>query len=355
MPEIQNQLGLYIHIPFCRRRCHYCHFVTVAHEAERIEPYIGAVESELRFRARRDPTIDTIYIGGGSPSILPVRELATILETVSREYSVSPSPEVTLEMNPGDVDAEALGLMHSLGINRLSIGVQSFQREDLRYLGRTHSAEDSIRAVCQALDAGFENLSIDFIIGLPTQDSDTLDRNARWVMDHGIPHVSCYLLEGVRDKGVDDEQEANQFHRLRSIFLAGGYHHYEVSNYAMEGRQCKHNMKYWQNREYLAVGLSAAGFIDGSDYRNTAVLDTYCRRLSRGHMPGRKRQVCEASVRPLIMGLRLLDGIPREKFAGFEEATQSLLEEGHLILKGDSLAVHPTKLLLLNEILLRFL
>ena len=351
----KKRVGMYIHLPFCRRRCFYCHFVTYPNQAGLIEPYVSAVITELRLRARDNYLIDTIYLGGGSPSLMPPDAVGRILTAVRRHYVTVTNPEVTLELNPEDACGESLKQLRALGVNRLSIGVQSFCPEDLKYLGRTHGAEDSMRALRAALNADFKNLSVDFIIGLPTQTRDSLEHNFQVLSEYKIPHVSCYLLEGVTDSGVDDAQDADHYFHSRSVLLAGGYHHYEVSNYCLEGWRCEHNLKYWLNQEYLGIGVSASGFIKNNDYKNNTSLDSYCRILSQNRLPAEDQQLSRPSIRGLMMGLRLLDGIPLSEFVGHEDTTRLLLDEGIFVRSGNSLAVHPEKLLVLNEILTRFL
>ena len=345
---------MYIHLPFCRRRCFYCHFVTYPYQSGRIEPYISAVITELRLRARDNYLIDTIYLGGGSPSVMSPQAVDRILTAVSRYYATTASPEVTLEVNPEDAAVESLSRLRAMGINRLSIGVQSFRTADLNYLKRTHGVQDSVQALEAARDAGFQNLSADFIIGLPTQTRSSIENNFQVISEYKIPHVSCYLLEGVTGSGVGDRQEADHYFHSRSVLMAGDYQHYEVSNFCLAGRRCEHNLKYWLNQEYLGIGISASGFIDKKDYKNNASLDSYCRMLSRNRLPAKGQKLSRPSFRALMMGLRLLDGVPRSEFVGHEDTARMLLEEGVLVRKGDSLAVHPQKLLVLNEILTRF-
>ena len=236
------------------------------------------------------------------------------------------------------------------GVNRLSIGVQSFQERDLRFLKRTHNASQAERAVEQARDAGFTNISLDLIIGLETQTSGSTAMNFRQIEALKPAHVSVYILEGVPRPAADERDERLYFQTRQSL-LDLGYDHYEVSNFCRPGKASRHNLKYWKNQPYIGLGPSAAGYLEGRDYRNHGDLKKYYADLDKGLLPEQKTAPLQPDRRRIVTGLRLLDGIPASAFKPFPAPTDFLLAEGFLVRKGKNIAVPPEKILLLNEIL----
>jgi oxygen-independent coproporphyrinogen-3 oxidase len=225
-----KKTGLYIHFPFCRRACFYCHFFKKKYRPEKAAAYLQGLEHEIRLR--RDPALllDTIYFGGGSPSLLTPVQLAAVMEGVANNFKLASHAEVTLEANPEDLSAPQLKEFRRAGVNRLSIGVQSFQESDLRSLKRSHSATQSVHAVELARDAGFANISIDLIIGLESQTAKSMERNFRTIEKFQPAHVSVYILEGV-PRSENDVHDSRLYFLVRQNLLTLGYQHYEVSNY----------------------------------------------------------------------------------------------------------------------------
>ncbi|MEI6613755.1 MAG: radical SAM family heme chaperone HemW [Chrysiogenales bacterium] len=359
-----KKTGLYIHFPFCRRTCFYCHFFKKKHQPAFATLYLQNLARE--FFLRRDPglSIDTVYIGGGSPSLLTVQQLRIIMAAAYQNFLLPANAEITLEANPEDITKQQLKAFRNLGINRLSIGVQSFQELDLRFLKRTHSAAQAVQAIAQARNAGFANISIDLIIGLEIQTARSLENNFRQIEKFMPPHLSVYILEGVPFKqpplgGVprseNDDRDASLYFQARQSLLAMGYQHYEVSNYCLPGKASRHNLKYWQNKPYIALGPSAAGFMDGRDYRNYSDLKKYYSALEQSKLPQTRTKQMDRARRRIITGLRLLAGIPASVFKSFSAPTDFLLSEGFLVKRNRNLAVPPEKILLLNEILGYFL
>ncbi|HRS38836.1 MAG TPA: radical SAM family heme chaperone HemW, partial [Bacteroidia bacterium] len=250
--------GLYLHIPFCRQACHYCdfHFSTVQ---KSLPDLMGAMRQELRMRAAElpGPTIDTVYFGGGTPSLLPIGELEATFRVIRELFHVSETAEITLEANPDDLDPAALEAWRSLGINRLSVGIQSFHEADLRYMNRVHTAEEALSAVQRARAASFELLTIDLIYGTPGMDDEKWLENLEVLRGLGLDHFSAYSLtvepRTALDKLIrqrvlhdtDEEQAARQFGLLLDWAEANGFEHYEISNFARPGRYSQHNTAYW--------------------------------------------------------------------------------------------------------------
>jgi len=352
--------GIYIHIPFCKRKCFYCHFVKGQYDAEAIEKYTDALVNEFRIKANDNgavdavDAIDTIYIGGGSPSLLSESQVAKIAAGLYKYFPVAANLEFTIELNPEDVAPAKLKSLRNAGINRLSIGTQSFVPADLHYLKRTHSVQQSLAAVENALDAGFSNINIDFIISLPTQTKKTLANNLSILERINIPHISAYILEEV-EEGEEKNLRDEALYFFTAAYLNSlGYIHYEVSNFSKKGSQCRHNLKYWENKDYIGVGLSASGYENGLDYKNTANFEEYFEKVNAGCLPRAEVNRGDANFRGIVVGLRLLEGIPVTHFAKYPGELELLLSNGFLIRKGNNIAVAPGKILLLNEILTYF-
>jgi oxygen-independent coproporphyrinogen-3 oxidase len=342
--------GLYIHFPFCRRTCFYCHFFKKKYLPGKVDAYLEGLGREIRMR--RNPTLllDTVYFGGGSPSLLTAAQVAEVLESAAQNFNLAGNAEVTLEANPEDLSLSLLKGFRAAAVNRLSIGVQSFQERDLRCLKRNHSAAQGVLAVEQARDAGFTNFSIDLIIGLETQTFKSMNLNFRTIEKFKPAHISVYILEGV-PRPPADERDARLYFQARQSLLDLGYGHYEVSNFCQPGKAARHNLKYWLNRPYIGVGAAAAGYLGGKDYRNYPDIKKYSTSLENGVLPEQKTAPLQPALRRIITGLRLLEGIPAAAFKPFAASTDFLLSEGFLVRRGPNIAVPAEKILLLNEIL----
>lgn len=267
--------SLYIHIPFCYTKCPYCNFTSVA-SLKYVEPYVEALIDEISLRHDFFDTsaaLQTIYFGGGTPSMLSVGLLEKILGHVSKTFRLELNNEQTIEINPEDAQPAYLKHLLSLGFNRLSIGIQSLNDDDLQFLGRKHSSHEAFSAICAAQDAGFQNLSVDIIIGLPTQTAASLERMLHQLIEHNIPHISAYLLtieepsffdrwlkQGKMQLPDVDQWQVEAFYLCRRLLLSAGFEHYEISNYALPGFRSQHNSAYWQWKPYLGLGVSAHSF-----------------------------------------------------------------------------------------------
>ena len=348
-----NKIGLYLHFPFCRRRCFYCHFFKVAYEPNFVGRYIRALVREIELRKNLRMEVETVYFGGGSPSLMKTDELGKILDALHRSFTFGNAPEITLEANPEDLSRAKLRFYLRSGINRISIGVQSFCDSDLVYLKRNHTAADSEKSVGWTLDSGFENINVDLMIGLPGQTPSRIDQNVSIIQRLSVPHVSVYMLEGVsRGKTqTDGSRDHCLFHHVRRRLGESGYRQYEVSNYARKGFRCRHNLTYWKDKPYIGVGASASGYGEGIDYRNLPGLGKYVSRLEKGRLPAAQERRIDPGIRRIITGLRLIGGIPASAFAPFADPMQFLLENGMLMRRGGNIAVPPEKILVLNEIL----
>ena len=292
--------GLYLHIPFCKQACHYCdfHFSTSIGLKRRL---VDAIVRELELRRSylpADATLDTIYFGGGTPSLLTAEELDQIFAAIHRHFAVAPQAEITLEANPDDLSAEKLAELKANGINRLSIGLQSFHEPHLRMMNRAHTAEESTTAVRRAQDAGFENISSDLIYGVPASGHHIWEADLANAFALGVPHVSAYALTiepgtafGYRlqkgtFKAAPDEFVATQFEMLLAAMRAHGYTQYEISNFCQPGRESRHNANYWRGVPYLGLGPSAHSY-DGQNRQFTLANNPQyvAAVLERGEVP----------------------------------------------------------------------
>ena len=268
--------SVYLHIPWCLSRCPYCDFNTYAAHEWPEEDYAAALATELAwFRARPpfdDVTVDTVFLGGGTPSLFAPRTIARLLGELRRHFPVADDLEVTLEANPGTIDQDRLARLREAGVNRLSIGIQSFRPRLLEVLGRRHSVDDSGAALAEARAAGFENLSLDLMYATPTQTLDELEADLREAISVGPEHVSAYALiyepgtpltrdlQAGRVERASDEIEAAMFETVRARLAAAGYAAYEISNHAQPGREARHNQAYWRGGPYLGLGAGAHSF-----------------------------------------------------------------------------------------------
>lgn len=316
--------GIYIHVPFCKKACHYCnfHFST----QQQLKPDLVAAickEALLRKEFINEP-INTIYFGGGTPSLLSDSELDLILDTIKTHYTVSPTAEITLEANPDDIDDEKLIHWRQAGITRLSIGIQSFFEEDLQWMNRAHTATQAKHCIELAQTAGFHNLTIDLIYGTPGLTDERWKQNIETALALGIPHLSCYALtvepntaldhmvrKGTKEE-VDTDHQATQFNILTQTLQDAGFEHYEISNFAKPGFRSQHNSSYWQGKPYLGIGPAAHSF-DGHLIRqwNIANNPLYISSLQQGMVPFESETLTPVQRinEYLMTSLRTLEGI----------------------------------------------
>lgn len=292
--------GIYIHIPFCKQACHYCNFHFSA-STKLLDPMVQAVckEIELQQHFFEDPslTIDSIYFGGGTPSLLPSRNTAQILATIKAYFHLSPTIEITLEANPDDITLEKLLAFSSMGINRLSMGVQSFVDEDLMWMNRAHRSKAAIQAIELAKEVGIDNISIDLIYGIPTLTNEHWIQNIEKAIELKVQHLSCYaltvepktalsalILKGEKED-IDTAKQAIHFDLLTKHTKQAGYEQYELSNFAIPGYRSKHNTSYWQQKMYLGIGPSAHSFRGDTRQWNIANNAVYISSIEKDLVP----------------------------------------------------------------------
>lgn len=328
--------GLYIHIPFCVCKCRYCDFYSVPlgdrscapGHSPGLQAFLKALDAELQ-TLPKEFVPQTIFIGGGTPTALSVPELQQLLDSLKRRVDISKVTEWSCESNPGTLDWEKAKLLRETGLNRVSLGVQSFDPANLAFLGRIHSSTDAKDAYQLLRDAGFENINLDLMYGIPGSSREILERDLALIENLDPEHVACYCLmfekgtelARLRNAGsleeVEDEEELEQYRLIRGTLGRAGYRHYEISNFAKPGYACQHNLLYWSGGDYIGCGPAAHSHWQGLRYGNVSNVETYCEALSSGTLPrdSEERLEPEAKAREtLIMGLRRVDGVSRREF-----------------------------------------
>jgi oxygen-independent coproporphyrinogen-3 oxidase len=371
-------VGLYVHVPFCAKRCHYCSFNTAPLDGTSMGRYLGAVarETALLARAPWAPglTLGSVFLGGGTPSLLAPDAMATLLDGVRRAFPLTAGAEVTVECNPESVSLDALRCYRAAGVTRISLGVQSLDDGVLGRLGRLHSSHRARAAFEAAREAGFENVSVDLMYGVPGLDASGWARGLEAVLDWEPDHLSAYGLtldEGSRwgAAGVTglpaEETVVAQYWTLARAAAARGYEHYEISNYARPSFHSRHNLTYWRAAEYLACGPGASGFIGDVRYTNAKPVPRYCGVLEDGRLPietWERLTPRQRLAERLILGLRTSDGIPAawlsERAAG-DPALQSRLQtwrdEGLLAAAGPRVRLTESGFLLSDALFVHLL
>ena len=326
-PPGSSSLGFYIHVPFCAQRCGYCSFNTARLEDAAMGRYLDALQRELDLLGALawapDIRVTTVFFGGGTPSLLAPAELAAILERLGTRFEVARDAEVTVECNPESVTRPRLEGYRAAGVNRVSLGVQSLDDALLQRLGRLHDARGARAAFAAAREAGFTNVSVDLMYGLPWLDTDGFASTLEAVLDWEPEHLSAYALtldagsrwaaEGVSDL-PREQTVVDQYWRLAGAAAARDFEHYEVSNYARPGFRARHNLVYWRGAEYLCAGPGACGFVGSLRYANVRGTARWCETLERGALPVDASETLTPRQRlaeRLILGLRTADGVPR--------------------------------------------
>ncbi|MBP6704600.1 MAG: radical SAM family heme chaperone HemW [Vicinamibacteria bacterium] len=329
MPAFERALGVYLHIPFCAQKCAYCHFsIDPGRPAEaRRDRYLRALTTEIG--GSKGGEADSMYFGGGTPSLVPPEQIAAIVNAVAERYTLASDTEVTIEVNPKDLDERGYAALLAAGVNRVSLGLQSFDDEVLREMFRDHGAEDSVRAFRAARAAGVANLSADLILGWPGETRGRFLAGLHRLLDLGPDHVSLYVLE-IDGKTVvahharagtlhlpDDDLVADLFNEAEDLMAAAGIAAYEISNFARPGFESRHNLKYWDDGPFHAFGQSAHGFDQGVRYWNEATFGSYCAAIeAKGSARAGERVLSprERLEEAVMTGLRVRRGIDRATF-----------------------------------------
>jgi oxygen-independent coproporphyrinogen III oxidase len=361
--------GLYLHIPFCVRKCGYCDFYSEDGKRGELPRFLDALHLEIRLhsegRFARAETVDTVFFGGGTPSLLDPASVEDLLGIIGRTFHLSDSPEITIEANPGTVDADRLRGFHAAGVNRISLGIQSFSDSDLLVLGRLHASGEAAEAITEARRAGFDNLGLDLIFGIPGQTPADWEATLRTALSFGPEHVSAYALTvhpgtplGRRIHGGEmaepgEEVMTAMFRRTSDLLIPAGYDHYEVSNFARPGKRCRHNLGYWTFMPYLGFGPSAHSFTERKRFWNVSDLVDYTDRLELNRLPvegseriGRDKKRLEA----IALGLRCSEGVLLDWIGKKENLIPPLVEEGIARVENGSLKLTEMGFLLADAV-----
>lgn len=362
MTTIREPQGVYVHIPFCRAKCGYCDFNSYAGLEELMAPYAAAVCTEAR---RYGGAADTIYFGGGTPTLLPLREMERILNVLTKQFRLAPDTEITLEANPATFDRAQAAAYRSMGFNRMSIGVQSFDDALLQRLGRLHDAAQAVQAVEAAAAAGFTNLSIDMMYALPGQTPEGFRRDLQRICSLPVTHVSAYGLkveEGTpfasQQVTVEEDDYAQMYQELCALLPEMGFAQYEISNFAKAAMASRHNLKYWRRVPYIGLGAGAHSFDGQRRWENVRGVADYMEAAERCvEVEALNEQDC--LVEELIMGMRLTAGVPENLFRRFPngmQKAQQYVQAGFLHrLDSGRLAFTTKGFLVSNTILASFL
>ncbi len=370
--------GAYIHIPFCEHICYYCDFNKVFIKNQPVDDYLDALEKEIA-QSGSHPNLKTIYIGGGTPTALDTQQFNRLLNIVKKYLLNESIIEYTIEANPENITPEKLYLMKESGVTRLSIGVQTFQDEILESIGRLHHPDDAAKAVGEAKKAGFENISIDLMFGLPNQTEDMLIASIQEALKLQTEHISIYSLQ-IEPKTIffnrmkkgkltlpGQELEAKMFEILIRTLEEKGFNHYEISNFAKPGFESRHNSLYWQNEPYYGFGAGSHGYIYGQRVVNSGPINKYIQRVNnRGHACTATHQVSitEAIEEEMFLGLRMKQGVNKrhfyEKFGRplnslYNRTIKDLKQKGLLYEDEDRLALTHEGLFLGNDVFSSFL
>ena len=413
--QLSIMISIYIHIPFCVRKCNYCDFLSFAASDDMRERYVAALCDEIRLYSKDlskdSKEIYTVFFGGGTPSLLTSGQINRIMETIHEGFRVIDKAEVSMECNPGTVKGDILRSLRESGINRLSIGLQSAIDSELKALGRIHDYEGFVRTYSEARDAGFDNINIDIMSGIPGQTLKTYEKTLTEVVNANPQHISAYSLiieEGTKfadlygaDRSVsytnsailplpDEDDERRLYYMTGDILKAAGYDRYEISNYARPGYECRHNNVYWTGGEYIGVGLGASSYFRGYRYKNTSVINEYLEDIE--YISDRDIPVCydvfdeykdsdykgycglhdevtfieekDAMEEYMFLGLRRMQGISMEgfrlKFGHFYNdiygsETDRLISEGLIEKDGDMIRLTPKGIDVSNSVFVRFL
>lgn len=351
---------MYIHIPFCIRKCAYCDFLSGPADDQTIAAYVEALIREIYAHgpSMKDYTVTTIFMGGGTPSILSGAQIGSIMDAIRENFQLNKDVEISMEANPGTVTREKLLAYLEAGVNRLSFGLQSANNEELKLLGRIHTYEEFLESFSLARTCGFDNLNVDLISAIPKQTLESFLDSLEKVIALSPEHISAYSLiveggtpfareygEGCpkEDELPSEEVEREIYHRTEEVLKKNGYHRYEISNYAKEGKECRHNLGYWERKEYLGIGIGSASLIQNVRYKNVDDIEVYLEHS--GQLEKIQEQREELSVQAqmeefFFLGLRKMEGVSEEEFFAYfgeelskryGENLQELFEQGLVI------------------------
>jgi len=358
--------SVYIHIPFCNSICSYCDFCKVVYNHDWIEPYFKKLEEEID-NSYMGEALETLYIGGGTPSCLNFNELELLMKIISK-FKLKEDVEFTFECNLNDLEEDKLKLLYKNKVNRLSIGIESFNSEKLKFMNRESNFKDAKKKIELARSIGFKNINVDLMYAIPNETIKILTKDLKKILKLKPEHISTYsliieknTLVGLNKiKPIEEERDSKMYNIICKKLKKVGYNHYEISNFAKKGYESKHNLTYWNNEEYYGFGCGASGYVAAIRYENTKSLTEYL----KGNFISSRVLMSKVDnmENEIILGFRKLEGINLEKFFDkFEENLQSifpikpLVKSGDLIYKNGFVYINPKKLYIMNEILIKLI
>lgn len=324
-----KELGIYVHIPFCKQKCSYCDFISYCDKNDLIEKYIKALKQEIENSSVNEYEISTIYIGGGTPSYIESKYISEILKTIKQKYNISRNVEITIEVNPGTATKEKLRDYVEAEINRISIGLQSCNNNLLKMIGRIHTYEEFLSTYKLAREVGFKNINVDLMIGLPNQTLDDVKKSLEEISKLNPEHISVYSLiveEGTpiekkiangQLKLPNEELEREEYWEVKKFLESLGYKHYEISNFAKTGYESKHNLNCWEQKEYLGFGAAAHSYMKKTRYSNTENIEKYINQEMQSkqlHMVHEVQKEEEQKKEYMLLELRKIDGVQISSF-----------------------------------------
>lgn len=354
--DLSADLGIYLHIPFCVKRCHFCAFYLVLHEEHRVEEFLQAIEREIALYASqpgiRERTVSTVYVGGGTPTVLRPEQLSFIFSCITSRFSLSKQCEVTVEATPESLTEKYADFLQQAGVTRLSIGIQSFDQQERTMLGLSGTRAEARASVQKAKQAGFSNINLDLIYGIPNQTVQLWEMTLAYALELDPSHLSCYALsleKGTRfynefRRGLfevmDPDQEAFLEEQVEVQLETLKWSRYELSNWAKPGFACQHNLRYWRGLDYLGLGPSAQSYVSENRYGNVSSIEHYSKYLMAGQLPIAAKELLsrfQQEKERIVFGLRLLEGVPIDWVyrASQDEAWaasyKTLVEEDYLL------------------------
>ena len=362
-------LGIYIHIPFCKAKCKYCDFLSFSSRAEEKEAYIKALCAEIKAFDRTEDMVDTIYFGGGTPTTLKAEQLAEILDAVKGRFDIAENCEITTECNPATMGIDGFKILKKAGVNRISMGLQSANNNELLMLGRIHTYEECEKTFKEAREAGFSNISLDLMFGLPYQTMDLWENSLKAVSNLSPEHISCYGLkieEGTPFYNMNfevDEDLSRDMYDFGVKYLEDkGYNLYEISNFSKNGYESRHNIKYWKCNDYAGFGLGASSCVDGIRYSNVRNMAEYLKNDNKVE-ESLSESDFETMSEFIFLGLRMTEGVSKAEFEKrfkkdiydvFGKVLDKNIKRGTIITKDDRFIIPREYLYVSNGILVDF-
>lgn len=356
--------GLYIHIPFCRQKCNYCDFVSYSGKQDLVDVYLDALRMELNRYAGKP--IISVYVGGGTPSLLSPGQIKELFKTIRKIFNCFHLSEITFEANPESLNDDVLGALKVAGVNRLSIGAQSFSEQNLKFLGRIHSASAAAKAVKAARKHHFSNISIDLIYGMPGQLPLEWQSDLKQAVSQNPEHISVYPLTIEQNTpmfaaGVttDEDKQAELYEWAMDYLHSTGYEHYEISNWALTGYKCSHNLIYWNNKEYIGAGIAAASYFNGSRYKNCESIEEYIEKSKSGESAIAETEHIDDKIKmseEMILKLRCSAGIEvsDDIISKFGETINRFIEQQLLERRDKRIRLTRRGLILANHVMREF-